>query len=221
MIEGKPIPLFDLGQSAKKPSNLIRTVYRNEPSLINDIMWLHNGGQPIELDPTYSKGIFWKEIAKPTYKFDLHPQSPDVEQADCRDLPFGEGEISSIMFDPPFVIGKRSTGIIKERFEAFDTLFQLKSMYADSLTEFYRILKDKGLLVFKCQDMVQDHKQFWSHVWIINTAVRLGFYTKDLFVLVRDNVILSSHVQTQVHARKTHCYFLVFVKQKTHEEYIP
>ena len=38
-------------------------------------------------------------------------------------------------------------------------------------------------------------------------------YTKDLFVIVRSNRPVISHLKKQVHARKNHSYFLVFIKQ--------
>jgi hypothetical protein len=40
----------------------------------------------------------------------------------------------------------------------------------------------------------------------------LGFYTKDLFVVVRLNQPGVSRLKKQVHARKNHSYFIVFVK---------
>ena len=41
---------------------------------------------------------------------------------------------------------------------------------------------------------------------------QLGFYTKDLFVVVRSNKAGISRLLKQVHARKNHSYFLVFIK---------
>ena len=40
----------------------------------------------------------------------------------------------------------------------------------------------------------------------------MGFYTKDLFVVVRLNQPGVSRLKKQVHARKNHSYFIVFVK---------
>jgi hypothetical protein len=50
------------------------------------------------------------------------------------------------------------------------------------------------------------------HVDIMNAYEELGFYAKDLFVMVRPNKPVSVNTQSQVHARKRHSYFLVFVK---------
>ena len=48
------------------------------------------------------------------------------------------------------------------------------------------------------------------HVELITHFEARGFYTKDLFVVVRTNKPSMSRVLTQVHARKNHSYFLVF-----------
>lgn len=47
---------------------------------------------------------------------------------------------------------------------------------------------------------------------IINEYAGMGFYCKDLFIVVRPNRPGVSRLLKQVHARKNHSYFLVFVK---------
>ena len=58
------------------------------------------------------------------------------------------------------------------------------------------------------------NKQRLTHVEIITGYEDMGFYCKDLFVLVRRNAPGVSRMVTQVHARKTHSYFLVFQRPK-------
>jgi hypothetical protein len=72
-----------------------------------------------------------------------------------------------------------------------------------------RILCEKGILVFKCQDTISGGKQYLSHVEIINMAVRLGFYPKDLFILLSKNRLMSPNQRNQKHCRKFHSYFVV------------
>ncbi|HUY36536.1 MAG TPA: hypothetical protein VMV69_27620 [Pirellulales bacterium] len=74
------------------------------------------------------------------------------------------------------------------------------------------MLRNDGVLIVKCQDEVSACRQNLTHVEIINEYARLGFYCKDLFVLVRTNRPSVSRLKKQVHARKNHSYFLVFVK---------
>ncbi len=81
--------------------------------------------------------------------------------------------------------------------------------------EAYRVLKPDGILIVKCQDEVSANKQRLTHVEIINRFESIGFYTKDLFVVVRTNRPNVSRLKQQVHARKNHSYFLVFVKRIT------
>ena len=104
-----------------------------------------------------------------------------------------------------------SQGIAQERSSLVNER-DLKEMYIESMSEFYRVLSDKGLLIFKCQDLVYNHKQFLTHVFVINRAEIEGFFCHDCIVLIRDNVLLSAHIQKQQHARKTHSYYLVFSK---------
>jgi hypothetical protein len=85
-------------------------------------------------------------------------------------------------------------------------------MYFTAGREALRVLKENGVLIVKCQDEVSANRQRLSHVEIISEYESLGFYTKDLFVLVRSNRPGVSRLKKQAHARKNHSYFLVFVK---------
>jgi hypothetical protein len=85
-------------------------------------------------------------------------------------------------------------------------------LYFKAGAEAHRVLRDEGVLIVKCQDEVSANRQQLTHVEIINEYERLGFYTKDLFVVVRTNKPVVSRLLKQEHARKNHSYFLVFVK---------
>jgi len=118
------------------------------------------------------------------------------------------------MFDPPFCFGthgKTKNNISAKRFTMFDTFYELCIMYQDSLKEFYRILKKKGILVFKCQDYT-DSKTTMTHCLVYNWAVEFGFYVKDLFILINENRIWNPKLK-QRHARKCHSYYFVFEKK--------
>lgn len=123
------------------------------------------------------------------------------------------------MFDPPFVVGsgpstsknKKGTNIIGKRFSSFQTPTDVMEFYKQSIDEFYRVLIDGGVLIFKCQDLVACGSNYFSHVYIHNVALKCGFYPKDLFILLAKNRIIGRY-KTQEHARKYHSYFWVFVK---------
>ena len=82
------------------------------------------------------------------------------------------------------------------------------------MEEFYRILEPNGTLIIKCQDTVSSGKNWFSHLYIMNEAERIGFYNKDLFILLAKNRIIGHNHSNQQHARKFHSYFIVLKKQK-------
>lgn len=194
---------------------MIKTINDNQHEIIKNIIDLHNNGKPFDLDPTYSSGKFYSkgDVPQPRLKSDLIPKFDDVEGWDACNLDIADRGLESIVFDPPFVAGhtkSKPTGIIGERFHGFRYMSDLWDWYEKCLTEFARVLKHDGLLVFKCQDTVSSGKQWWSHVHIINEAEKRGFYCKDLFVLVAKNRLIGHNHANQKHARKFHSYFLVF-----------
>ena len=85
-------------------------------------------------------------------------------------------------------------------------------LYFRAGREAVRALKPNGVLIVKCQDEVSANRQRLTHVEIITAFEPMGLYTKDLFVVVRTNAPGVSRLKKQVHARKNHSYFLVFVK---------
>lgn len=193
----------------------VKTTYTDETALISNILGLYNNREGVDLDPCYSKGRFWKGLPQPRLKFDFKPQTKDTVQADVRNLPLEGSTINSIMFDPPFVIGigKSTGGIMRNRFSGFRDLNELMEMYTSSLYEFFRIMNKKGLLIFKCQDTVTSGKQFATHIFIVNTAVNIGYMLEDIFILVKDRAMIDPKWNGQKHARKTHCYYLVLRKK--------
>ena len=196
-------------------ADLVKSISYDQEEIIKNIMFLQ-GIEQFDLDPTYSKGVFWKNITPPALKFDLYPKTEDTIQASAEKLPLETESLDSIMFDPPFLVGhtkSKNKSIIKERFGEFRTIPILWSWYFECLIEFQRLLKKKGTLVFKCQDTVSGGKNHFSHVKIINMAEDLGFYTKDLYVLLAKSRMIGWNCANQQHARKFHSYFLVFEKR--------
>ena len=152
----------------------------------------------------------------------------EVVQADCRNLPLGNSSINCLMFDPPFLattgkslLSNDDNNIINKRFGVYPSESELHKFYIDSLKEFYRVLAKDGILIFKCQDKISSGKQYMSHCFIYNEAVKAGFYPKDLFVLLAKNRLVADwQVKNQKNARKYHSYFWVFQKCDKKIEYI-
>jgi len=142
-------------------------------------------------------------------------------------LPLDNESIECQMFDPPFLAttGKSlktdEGNIINRRFGVYPSEKELHQFYVDSLLESHRILKKNGILIFKCQDKVSSGKQYMSHVFIMNEAIKIGFYPKDLFILLAKNRIVADwQLKNQKNARKFHSYFWVFEKNGKQIEYV-
>lgn len=194
--------------------DLITSVSYSQTEIIQNIQKLYGD---IECDVTYSKGVFYKDISPPPLRFDILPIE-GVEYADCRQLPLDNSSVAHLMFDPPFLATKGASlkkddenNIIAKRFGVYPTEKELFQFYSDSLMEFRRVIRPKGILTVKIQDKVSSGKQILSHVWLINKAEKLGFICEDLFVLIAKSRLTPEwQIKNQKHARKFHSYFLVF-----------
>ena len=151
---------------------------------------------------------------------------------DCRHLPYEDESIDCVVLDPPYLESfyrrhsdhKGAQGSHR----AFGAYYSngnettepgkgkwhqaVVDMYMAAGREAYRVLRHEGVLIVKCQDEVSANKQRLTHVEIIAGYEEMGFYTKDLFVVVRNNRPVVARLKRQVHARKNHSYFLVFEK---------
>jgi hypothetical protein len=214
----------------EKDFKMVKSVHTSNFEAIKNIMELYEIEQ-FDLDCTYSKGNFWKDLPSPKHKSDLYPVNETVLEASSEDLPFEDNSMKSIMYDPPFVIvgsgmghrnNKEGSSIIAKRFEGYGTYEELKLNYYNTLKELYRILDKGGFLVMKCQDTVSGGKNYFSHVMVMNMAYKLGFYPRDMFILtsnVRVNAFNGTKWTKQHHARKYHSYFWVFEKVKSKVTY--
>ena len=182
-----------------KTDSLIKSVAYSQTEILRNILALHVPGGVIDCDPTYSTGGFYRDgtIPPPRLRFDIEPQMEGVVRADCRNLPLDADSLNCMVFDPPFLATKgksldSGTGNrINRRFGVFPSEPELHRFYADSLREAYRVLAPHGVLIFKCQDKVSGGKQYMSHVFIMNEAVKTGFYPRDLFVLLAKNRLVA------------------------------
>ena len=209
--------------------NIIKSISFNQQEIINNIIELHIPLKIIEVDVTFGRGLFYKndKVKLPPFRYDIEPRTPGIVKCDCRNLPLKDSSINSLIMDPPFLAttGKSlkiddESNKINKHFGVYPSEKELFQFYVDSLKEFYRVLKDKGILIFKIQDKVSGGKQYFSHTFIQNEAEKIGFYSKDLFILLaRNRIVADWQRKNQQHARKHHCYFLVFQKIKCKVNY--
>ena len=209
---------------------MVKSISYDQSEIIKWILDLHVPQHYIDCDPTYSKGNFYNNtgIEHPKYRYDILPQCEGVEYGDSRNLPLASESINCMMFDPPFLAttGKSlftddDGNKINKRFGVYPNEKVLHQFYIDSLKESYRVLTNNGILIFKCQDKISSGKQYMSHVFIMNEAVKIGFYPKDLFILLAKNRLVADwQAKNQKNARKYHSYFWVFEKCNKSIEYV-
>lgn len=193
------------------------------------VLDLHVFPGAIIADVTFGKGVFWTNVPRDRYV--LH--ASDVQTGtDCRALPYANGSHDCVVLDPPYMEGlyRRAQSHMAGagKYAAFRNHYSngkatnggpkyhaaVADLYFSAGREAYRVLRDEGVLIVKCQDEVSANQQWLTHVEIINEYATLGFYAKDLFIVVRSNRPAMSRVIRQEHARKNHSYFLVFIKTK-------
>jgi hypothetical protein len=190
------------------------SVFNSDEEILKALSDIHLKGKWYDLDCTFSKGVFYKNIKEPEFKSDLEPVVIDVKKADSQNLWFlKDNQIDSLVFDPPFLFRNRKSindDKICKRFSYFKTFDELVLMYENSLKEFLRVLKPRGYVFFKCQDMT-DGKFYCSHNKIINIAEEIGFELKDIAIKYNKNK-LQADAKQQNCVGKVHSYWLVFKK---------
>jgi len=173
-------------------------------------------------DVTYGKGVFWRKVPKGVYN--LLP-SDLASGVDCRKLPYKTSSIDCIVFDPPYMHTPGGTAHVNhQNYEGYYKNNQANSdkkyheavldLYFTAAREAWRVLREGGIYIVKCQDEVCANQQRLTHVELINELRQYGFATEDLFVVVRTGQPGVSRLLTQAHARKNHSYFIVFIKPK-------
>lgn len=173
-------------------------------------------------DVTFGRGVFWRKLPKDTYK--LLPS--DLQSGvDCRKLPYQDASIDCVVFDPPYMHTPGGTahvehqnyeGYYKNNLATSDKKYHeaVLDLYFTAAREAWRVLRDGGVYIVKCQDEVCANRQRLTHVELISELQGYGFVTEDLFVVLRNGRPGVSRLLTQAHARKNHSYFVVFLKPK-------
>ncbi len=181
-------------------------------------LWVEPNTGAAVADVTYGKGVFWKHIPDGAYSLRATDLSEGV---DCRDLPYENGVLDCVVFDPPYMHTPGGTAHVNhQNYETYYGNNQASSkakyheavlaLYYEAAKEARRVLKDRGIYIVKCQDEVCSNRQRLTHVEVINELASYGFVVEDLFVVVRASRPGVSRMIKQVHARKNHSYFLVF-----------
>lgn len=205
----------------RKPPPVTTVTFGVNADLIADVARLYLTAGAVVADVTYGHGRFWKKTDTSEYLFlasDLEPVRPGVVAADFASLPYGNGSIDAVVFDPPY-IHSPGAGMYAKRYNGRATTTAnshagIMAVYQAGITEATRVLRpDGGQLWVKCKDTIASERQCWSHIDILEMAKELGMYARDLFLLVPaspSTVVAGGRWPRQMHARKVHSYLWVF-----------
>lgn len=216
-------------QGGVATSNVVMSAFvSGNADVFPQILDLHVPDGAKIADVTYGGGVFWRQVDLSRYELLATDLADGV---DCRALPYENDSLDALVLDPPYMegllrnnanhkAGAGSHAAFREYYSNGNETNEggpkwhaaVSDLYYRAGDEAVRVLKPKGVMIVKCQDEVSANRQWLTHVEIINYYETLGFYCKDLFVIVRQNKAGMSRVLKQVHARKNHSYFLVFIK---------
>lgn len=197
-------------------ANTIKSVSEDQEYIIKSIMQLCDIDR-FDADVTYGNGVFWKNLPTPAYCFDINPQLNYVTFSSSDKLPFENNQISSIMFDPPFLTyiksAREHNSIMAKRYGGYWQYKELEEHYRNTIKEANRVLCKKGIFVVKCQDIIHNHAMHSTHINVVNWSAGM-FRLKDMFVLTAKNRIPIPQKENeakkiQKHARIHHSYFMV------------
>ena len=214
---------------------VIKNINTDQHRILADIMHLYNNDEGFELDPTFSKGNYYGDfnwinengekeiytIPQPKYKMDVYPLAEDVQKLEIMgDFPLEDESVKSVNIDLPFVIsvgpsmgnGNKKSNITSNRFSAFYPVSNLVETYYHFLKEAYRVLKEDGILVWKCQRTITGGKTLNSPEMSWLFAESLGFDCVDAFYLEGKTRLISGKVKHQEHSRSYVSIFYVFKK---------
>jgi len=171
------------------------------------------------LDATVNAGRFWSGTGRKVIGLDCEASHGPTVVGDNRQMPFKDEAFDVVVYDPPHIPNQG-----KDRAKDFNTRFGLvlkasseqgynfSHLYPPFVKEAYRVLRKHGILLCKIADYVHGHRFQWAHVELLNLAVAAGFTACDCIVKVRKGPITDPRWKNAHHARRQHCYWLVFRK---------
>jgi SAM-dependent methyltransferase len=171
------------------------------------------------LDATVNTGRFWRGSKRSVIGLDSDFAHRPRVVGDNRHLPFTDASMDAVVYDPPHVPNQG-----KDRSKDFNSRFglvlkspatngyNLSHLYPPFVQEAYRVLRPEGILFCKIADYVHGHRFQWAHIELTQAAAAVGFCPCDCIVKIRKGPIVSPRWKNAHHARRSHCYWLVFRK---------
>jgi SAM-dependent methyltransferase len=171
------------------------------------------------LDATVNTGRFWQGSERPVIGMDIDARHRPEVVADNMRMPLRDGCLEVVVYDPPHVPnqGQDQSKDFNTRFglvlkSPAENGYNFSHLYPPFTREAYRVLKPEGILLCKIADYVHGHRFQWAHLDLIQAAAAVGFCPCDCIVKIRKGPIVSPRWKTAHHARRHHCYWLVFRK---------
>lgn len=171
------------------------------------------------LDATVNTGRFWKGSSRPVIGMDIEVKHYPTIVADNLQMPVCDNSFDVIVFDPPHIPnqGRDISKDFNTRFglvlkSSAENNYNFSHLYPPFAQEAYRILKPEGILLCKITDYVHGHRFQWAHVDFILATSEVGFCPCDCIVKIRKSPIVSPRWKKAHHARRHHCYWLIFRK---------
>jgi SAM-dependent methyltransferase len=218
------LPFEEDGGASGREETTFQTLasvwYGEDAELLDQMLAFYPRRAPeLVLDATVNAGRFWRGSRRKVIGLDLDARHRPTIVGDNTSMPFKAECFDVVVYDPPHVPNQG-----KDRQKDFNTRFGLvlkanaklgynfSHLYPPFVAEAFRILKPEGILLCKIADYVHGHRFQWAHVEVINAAEAVGFTACDCIVKVRKGPIMSPKWKTAHHARRHHCYWLVFRK---------
>jgi hypothetical protein len=163
------------------------------------------------------KGSVWAD--KVAYYDRDESMNPNVV-CEWHALPDESGSVDVLVYDPPHM--PQAAGTAKS-LDVYRTGYGLagsvkadniESMHAPFLKEAARVLRDDGLVFAKIKDYVHNHRYQWNLSMFVEKVREAGLTACDL-IIKRDPCggnLKSGRWQRAMHARNTHCFWVVVRK---------
>ena len=191
-----------------------------DADLLEKMLQFYPKTQPRSLlDATANSKRFWRNSTRPVIGMDIELRyRPDILGTSLS-LPFKGQAFDVVVYDPPHVPnqGKDKQKDFGVRFglgskSSANTNYNFSHTFPPFVKEAYRVLKHQGVLFCKITDYVHNHRFQWAHIDLIQAATAVGFHACDCIIKVRKGPIIDTRWKVAHHARKHHCFWLVFRK---------
>jgi len=158
------------------------------------------------VDVTYGNGTFWKGSSRRVLGGDINPLRAKDFVADFLRLPFADGSIPTVVFDPPF---HPDVGTAEDA--RFSTMgrndAEMKERFIAGTKECWRVTK--AFLLVKCQGFVHNHKPQWMPLWAISVCGE----PFEWLIVGRAQKRISGRWVSNNSLRRNHADYLLFSRK--------